>query len=62
MYIIISHSWKGTIVYVEVRYESSESGKVGHSLRERVLQCAAMELAAMGRRAWRTQTGTLVCG
>src|SRR6218665_1765522 len=31
----VSHSWKGTIGYVKVRYEGGESGKMGQSLRER---------------------------
>src|SRR6218665_2205307 len=31
----ISHSWKGTIGYVKVRYECGESEKMGQSLRER---------------------------
>jgi len=36
---VLSHSLKGTIGYVKVRYEGGESSKVGHSLRQRVLQC-----------------------
>ena len=36
---MLSHSLKGTIGYVKVRYEGGESSKVGHSLRQRVLQC-----------------------
>jgi len=30
----LSHSLKGTIGHVEVRYEGGESGKMGQSLRE----------------------------
>ena len=33
--VVVSHSLKGTIGYVEVRYEGGESGKMGQSLRER---------------------------
>ena len=33
--LYVSHSWKGTIGYVKVRYEGGESGKMGQSLRER---------------------------